>query len=138
MPTRLTEAEREERRRERNRRTFSDAAYRHYDPYAAGPDGTTVGYGDPGAWADAVWAALGGQPGARVEPELVTRRIRLLPEDIRSLDVLGLVLLPADYGALKSAFRAACLLAHPDTGGSEQAIRAVYAAFERLAKLLAD
>jgi hypothetical protein len=40
---RLTPEERERRRRERSRYTFSDAAYQHYDP-------EREGYGRPNDW----------------------------------------------------------------------------------------
>ena len=68
-------------------------------------------------WANAVVAGVAGRP--RPHPDLL---------------VLGLDRMPASWDGLRRAYRAAAKAAHPDTGGSADAFRAVSEAFERLAR----
>ena len=124
MRTILTDAEREARQRARSRHSFSDAAYRHYDPWAEG-------FGGPNEWRAAA-DRLAGDDRATFTPDATG----LSPADREALRILGLTSLPADAGALKSAFRRRCFATHPDQGGSVDEFRAVYAAFERLVRLL--
>jgi hypothetical protein len=49
---------------------------------------------------------------------------------------LGLDRMPSSWDGLRRAYRAAAKAAHPDTGGSADAFRAVSEAFERLARRL--
>jgi len=99
---RLTPEERERRRKERSRFTFSDAAYQHYD--------TAAGFGSPDEW------------------EKVAELLFGLKKPIagalgRYLAALGLDALPDSIGALTKAFRTAMFQNHPDHGGTNQAAR---------------
>jgi hypothetical protein len=118
---RLTDAEREQRLRERVRASFGESAYRHYD--------ASNGFGSRRDWMDAAEALAGGR--GAFTPDLDGLSVA----DRTALRTLGIDFLPADAQALKSAFRAASLRTHPDVGGSEAAFRAVYAAYERLIRL---
>ncbi len=118
----LTPEEREARRRERSRRSFSAAAYRHFDP-------SREGFGSAADWAAAAEAMAAGR-GA-------FRHAAWKPADARrarDLEVLGLDAAPADVSGLKSAFRRAAFRAHPDHGGTDAAFREVFAAYARLLK----
>jgi hypothetical protein len=48
------------------------------------------------------------------------------------LEMLGLSKMPASESELKSAYRKAAKAAHPDTGGTEEAFRQVFAAYQSL------
>lgn len=118
MPARLTDEEREARRKERVSRSFDDAAYRHYDPN----DG---GYGRKADWArmaEALAAGLGYAQDTR----------GLDPADRDALAALGIHDLPIDVSGVKSAFRRSAQTAHPDHGGTDEQFKTVYAAYERL------
>jgi hypothetical protein len=122
MPARLSPEEREARRKERSRRSFSDAAYQHYDP-------KTEGYGSADEWiaaAEALASGRGtlhfgnrGQSSSKINPDLVT---------------LNLTEMPADIAGLKRAFRNTLFIVHPDHGGTDAACIAAMKAFERLTK----
>jgi len=119
---RLTPEEREARRRERSRRSFSDDAYRHYDPARSG-------YGSAADWAAAAEDMAAGRGAFRGATS------RSSAEDTRrtrDLQLLGLETAPAHVSGLKSAFRRAAFGAHPDHGGTDAAFREVFAAYERL------
>ena len=120
MPrARLTDAEREERRRERSRRSFSEAAYRHYDP--------AEGYGSPEEWMRAAEGMANGSAGfGRIEGAKSPARTTA---DLRAIGLDGM---PQTKQELLRAFRAAAMTAHPDHGGSNEAIRAVLEAYQRL------
>lgn len=109
---RLTPEERQERRRERSRRSFSDESYRHYDP-------ATEGYGSAEEWIGTAEAVLQRKPPAKVDADL---------------DLLGLKAMPGDRKELHRAFRLASTKAHPDAGGSNEAFLAITTAYERLMK----
>ena len=121
MPrARLTDADREQRRRERSRRSFSDAAYRHYDPAAEG-------HGSPEEWMRAAEAMADGQAGfERMEGAKSPAKVHA---DLRAL---GLDAVPRTRQELLRAFRAKAMTAHPDHGGSNDAIRTVLDAYQRL------
>ena len=61
---------------------------------------------------------------------------RFAAERQRQPDLLALALerMPSSKHELRRAYRAAAKAAHPDTGGSADAFRAVSEAFERLAR----
>ena len=121
---RMSDAEREAKRRAKSAFTFSDAAYRHYDP-------KTEGYGSTEQWeamADAFAEALGLGAAAKVSPQAKTGRSN--PD----LVTLNLTEMPATVALLKTAYRNTMFVAHPDYGGSNDAARAVIEAFKRLLK----
>ncbi len=70
-------------------------------------------------WANIVVAGVAGRPPPH--PDLLA---------------LGLDRIPSSWDGLRRAYRAAAKAAHPDTGGSADAFRAVSDAFERLARRL--
>jgi hypothetical protein len=114
MPARLSPEEREARKRERARASFSDAAYKkRYDP-------KTEGYGNSTDWAKAAGYRLG--VGELAAPEAINA----------DLVVLGLTSMPTDLASLRKAYRTASKQVHPDVGGSEEAFKEVGAAYERL------
>lgn len=117
---RLTDAEREERRRARARHSFSDAAYRHYDP-------GREGYGSADEWVRAAEEMAGGFGGfARVAGKK-SGGVR-----DKNMVVLGLTELPATLAALKAAFRKVLFEVHPDYGGTDAQTIAALAAFKAL------
>ena len=125
MPrAKLTDAEREARRRERSKHSFSAAAYRHYDA-------EQEGYGSPEEWIRAAEGMAGGQgrferiEGAK-SPEAINGDLLLL----------NLHQMPESKPELLRAFRPAAMKAHPDHGGSNEAIRAVLEAYQRLLALI--
>ena len=120
---RLTDAERVQRRKERARFSFSDAAYQHYDL-------KRDGFGKPEDWE-------------RIAEELFGKFDRLHEQTTRTtpggrfakfLEVLGLSALPPAMDALTQAFRRAMFKAHPDYGGSDVAAREVLEAYAVLKK----
>lgn len=115
---RLTPEEREARRRERVAFSFSDAAYKHYDP-------KKDGYGSVDDWIAAAEALAGGRG------FLHTKSKTGLEAD---LELLFLSELPADIGGLKKAYRNSLFVYHPDHGGTNEQCRAAISAFERLSK----
>ena len=117
---RLTPEEREQRRRERNAHTFSDAAYKHYDP-------KTEGYGSADEWIRQAEAIAGGRStlGTGAKPKTGLER---------DLELLNLDELPDTMAALKKAFRNTMFIVHPDYGGTNEQCRDVLAAFDRLSK----
>lgn len=121
MPrARLTDAEREERRRERSRRSFSEAAYHHYSP-------AKEGYGSPDEWMRAAEEMANGSAGfGRIEGTKSPAKTNA------DLQALGLDEVPRTKQELLRTFRAAAMTAHPDHGGSNEAIRAVLDAYQRL------
>ncbi len=70
-------------------------------------------------WANIVVAGVAGRPPPH--PDLLA---------------LGLDRIPSSWDGLRRAYRAAAKAAHPDTGGSADAFRAVSEALERLARRL--
>jgi hypothetical protein len=114
---RLTDEEREERRRARVRHSFSDAAYTHYNPQAEG-------YGSTEEWIRAAEAAAAGhgQYKRQDKPKLGSADLRML----------GLLDMPSDLAGLKKAFRNAIMIAHPDHGGSTKAAQETLDAYKRL------
>lgn len=112
MRARLTEEERLARKRERARRSFSDAAYQHYD--------ASAGFGSSDEWVHSAETMAG-----RYVPS---------PKPVRDsmLAILGLSSLPSSYDELRTAFAAAIRLAHPDQGGTEAGARACIEAFASL------
>jgi len=111
----LTPEEREIRRRERNRRGFTEAKFRQYDP------GDGLGYGSEAQWRA---AAGGGFTFDNVEGPA--------PKIDTDLQTLGLTAMPKDGAVLKSAFRKASFVAHPDYGGSDAAFIALKQAYARV------
>ena len=113
----LTDAEREARRKERVKRSFSDAAYQHYDVKA-------LGYGSRDEWMAAADAMASGKGALRFST--------LAEKADADLEMLMLDSLPPDVAGLKTAFRNAMFLAHPDHGGTNEAARDTMAAYKRL------
>jgi hypothetical protein len=115
----LSPEEREARRKERARHSFSDAAYKHYDPKAEG-------YGSADEWINAAEALAGGIPafarvtGTAASPDLTALFLEKMPDSVE---------------ALKRAFRNAMMVAHPDHGGTNEQARDVMAAYKRLLKV---
>lgn len=118
---RLSPEEKEARRKARNARTFSDAAYKHYDP-------KTEGYGSADDWIAAAEAMAGG----RAHLHAGTDRKKTGLE--RDLELLNLTELPLTVAELKRAFRNTMFTVHPDYGGTNDQCRDVLTAFERLSK----
>jgi len=117
----LTPEERDARRKERSRRSFSDNAYEHYDP-------VREGFGSPVDWAAAAEAMAAGHGTSRRDAWTNTEDMR----HAHDLRLLGLDTVPADLAGLKTAFRRAAFRAHPDHGGTDAAFRDVFAAYQRL------
>jgi hypothetical protein len=119
---RLTDEEREARRKARARHSFSDAAYQHYDP-------KREGFGSAEEWLRTAEAAFAGR--GSYERVLGTRTT---PEQLRYLRAIGLTELPESPADLKKAFRVHLFRVHPDHGGTAEATRAAITAFEKLAQ----
>jgi hypothetical protein len=98
---RLTDVEREQRRRDRIRHSFSDAAYEHYDP-------KTEGFGSAEEWIRMAEGLSGGHSGFR-KPE-VKRTVKINPD----LVLLSLEEMPDTMSVLKTAYRTTMLRVHPD------------------------
>jgi hypothetical protein len=113
---RLSPEEREQRRKERIRHSFSDAAYRHYNP-------ETEGYGSTEEWIRAAEALASG---------CGILNIRSSGTHNPDLLMLNLEALPNDISGLKRAFHNSLFIHHPDYGGTNEACREALAAFERL------
>lgn len=109
MRARLTPAERDAKRRERARFSFSDASYKHYDP-------ETEGFGGPEEWEDIARKLFG-----LSKPVYTTTNKWLMALYIETM--------PKTFEDLKKAFRAAMFKSHPDYGGSNEAARATLEAF---------
>lgn len=116
----LSEAERAARKRERARRSFSDAGYRHYNP-------ALEGYGSVDEWLRKADAILTGRGLAQAFDPADTQ----LQRDLRTLNLEAL---PGDAAGLKRAYRNTLFLVHPDHGGTAAATIAATEAFERLAR----
>ena len=108
---RMTDAEREAKRRARIAHSFSNAAYNHYD--------TSDGFGSFEEWIRAAEMLTGGVATTRNE----------MQDD---LDFLLLDTMPASLADLKKAFRNAMFVYHPDHGGSNEQARKALEAFGRL------
>lgn len=108
----MSPAEREAKRKARSRHSFSDAAYRHYDP-------KRDGFGDPEQWESYARLLFG------------TQKLKAEPAN-KWLAALYLNDMPATFEALRKAFRAAMFKSHPDYGGSNEAARATMEAYETL------
>lgn len=117
MRVRLTPAEREARRRERSRHSFSDAAYAHYDP-------AKEGWGTPDSWEEIARKVFG------------LARLKTGPVN-KWLAALYLDTMPASAAELKKAFRAAMFKNHPDYGGTNEAARETMEAYETLQRRFA-
>lgn len=116
---RLTPEEREERRKARVAFSFSDKAYRHYDP-------RRDGYGSAEEWIGAAEALSGGRGRLHTSGKKTG-----LEAD---LELLYLDAMPDDIAGLKKAFRNTLFIVHPDVGGTKEACQKVLDAFERLSK----
>ena len=111
MP-RLSDAEREARRKARVAFSFSDAAYDHYNP-------EKEGYGSPDQWEEIARKMFGLKKFAKAS--------RSSPN--KYLAALYLEIMPVTFEALKDAFRKAMFKSHPDYGGSNEAARDTLEAF---------
>jgi hypothetical protein len=120
----MSDEEREAKRKARAAISFSNAAYQHYDP-------AMEGYGNLDDWL-AVAEALAAAKGFTGASKPRTTRFTGRQSD---LIALGLDVMPADLTALKSAFRKKMFGAHPDHGGSNEAARLVIEAYTRLLNL---
>ena len=112
---RLTPEEREARRKARSAFTFSNAAYRHYNP-------EVEGYGNPDQWENIA--------------ELLFGKAVIVGVKAKFLAVLGLTEMPSTVDELKTAFHAAMFTAHPDRGGTNEAARNVLEAYMMLKREL--
>lgn len=113
-----TEAERQAKKRARNRQSFSDAGYRHYNP-------AFEGYGSVDEWMRKAEAILTGRGIAQAFDPADTQLQR-------DLGTLNLEAMPGDAAALKRAYRNTLFTVHPDHGGTAAATIAATEAFERL------
>lgn len=120
MPTRLTDEERLARKKARARHSFSDAAYKHYNP-------SLEGFGSTDEWMRKAEAILTGRGILKAFDRADTQLNR-------DLATLNLDAMPGDAAGLKRAYRNTLFIVHPDYGGSNEATIAAGAAFERLAK----
>jgi len=118
----LSPEEREARRKERVRHSFSDAAYKHYDPKEAG-----FGSADE-------WIRVADELAGRIPPAARPR-----PGKAPSPDLAALFLeaMPSTVEDLKRAFRNAMFATHPDHGGTNDGARAVLEAYKRLLRVFA-
>ncbi len=119
-PRRVNEAEQDARRRERRRRSFSDAAYRHYNP-------GLEGFGSVDEWMRKADAILTGR-GLKAAFDTAGTQLQ------RDLRALHLDAMPGSATDLKRAFRNTLFVVHPDYGGTSAATQAAIEAFERLAR----
>lgn len=116
----LSEAERLARKRERTRRSLSDASYRHYNP-------SLEGFGSTAEWLRKAEAILSGEGiGLAFGPGETD-----LQQDLRTLNLKAM---PGDRDGLKRAYRNTLFDVHPDHGGTTEATIAATDAFERLAR----
>lgn len=76
-------------------------------------------------WMSLSWTLLA------TKPVVISRP--LLPRDV-DLRALSLERMPSSADELRTAYRRAAKVAHPDTGGSAEAFRVVTEAFGRLAR----
>ena len=111
---RMSDAEREVKRKARSAFSFSNAAYRHYNP-------EKQGYGSPDEW-ESIAEALFGKV---VATSAMTKYYNILE-----------VTPPIDMLQLTSAFRRAMFKAHPDHGGTNAAARIVLEAYQMLKNYL--
>jgi hypothetical protein len=107
---RMSDAEREAKRRARAAFSFSNAAYRHYNP-------EKQGYGSPDEWESIAEALFG--------------KVVVTTAMTKYYNILELVP-PINLFDLTGAFRRAMFKAHPDHGGTDSAARAVLEAYQVL------
>jgi hypothetical protein len=119
---RLTILERERRRLARVRFSFSNDAYKHYDP-------TTEGFGSVDEWTAQAERVAQGR-GTYQRPAGARSAERITPD----MKLLGLLAMPITIDGLKSAMRKVVLKLHPDRGGDATAFKAAWAAYERLVR----
>lgn len=103
--------------------TFTDAAYRHYD--------TRQGFGSPSEWfrlAEERARGRGRYHGTGYRRERTSTRA----DDMK---LLGLTEMPADAHGLLKAMRRRAKVTHPDCGGTAEAFREMFAAYERLLRM---
>ena len=121
--TRLTDEERAARRKARNAHTFSDAAYKHYDP-------RKEGYGDADQWIKTAEALFGNYGSFRVRVDGNDAKLTA------DMELLGLWTATFDMKELKAAMARAARAVHPDINketGSSIKLRKVLEAYQRLA-----
>ncbi len=121
----LPPGEAEKRRKKRSQRSWermrTGVAYKKYDP------GDGIGYGNEAQWR----AAAGG--GFTLGDDDQPR-----PKITADIQTLGLTAMPKDAAVLKTAFRKASFVAHPDYGGSDAAFIALKQAYARLFEQLSQ
>ncbi len=121
MPrTRLTDEERTARRKARNAASFSDAAYKHYNP-------GMEGFGSVDEWMRKAEAILTGKGILKAFDRADTQ----LARDLATLNIDAM---PGDAAGLKRAYRNTLFLTHPDHGGTDAALIEATRAFERLSR----
>ena len=118
---RLTPEEREARRRERNRRGFTNATFKQYDPT------DEIGYGNARQWRAAAGAAVHGD-GFTMEPPKPRHRSQLGAD----LAQFGLAELPPTIRELHLAYRRLAMTKHPNGHGTHQGFIAFQEAYDRL------
>ena len=126
MRLNLTPEQKEARRKERNARTFSDAAYRHYD--------TSEGFGSAEEWARKASETLGDLGIGHASWIPIDEAMKAKASPHPDLLTLFLSAMPATLAELQSGFRKALFKVHPDHGGTAEATIEAFAAFKRLAK----
>lgn len=102
--------------------TFTDDAYNHYD--------TRTGFGTPDEWFRIAEEAIRGR--SHYKPRTRYTRTHSKADDML---LLGLDEMPEDAKGLLRAMRKMAMKTHPDHGGSNEAFREMYAAYERLARM---
>lgn len=123
MPAKLSPEERERRRKERAKASFSDSAYKHYD--------ATGGFGSEDEWQfildefqyvkELIHEIYGGTPQKTVNSS-------------GSADIFSSAFSPQTFDDLKKAFRAAALEHHPDRGGNATKFVAAKEIYDRIKK----
>lgn len=103
---------------------FTDAAYRHYDVSANG------GFGTPDEWFRLAENMARGRRQYAPPP----RQRRYAGGFAADMELLGLTEMPLDARDLVRAMRKRAMVTHPDHGGSAEAFREMFAAYERLLK----
>jgi hypothetical protein len=101
---------------------FTDSAYKHYDVRANG------GFGSPDEWFRLAEQMAHGRK-RYAPPPRQHRQASGLAADMK---LLGITEMPPDAKGLVRAMRRQAMVTHPDHGGSAEAFRTMFAAYERL------
>lgn len=105
-----------------------------FSDWAASAESMADGFELP-PYAKAFFEAEAEGGGFAAHKRAVNRNRGAAPRPVRldpDLVLLGLSAVPADAAGFKAAFRKAAMAAHPDRGGSNEGMRAVIAAWDRI------